>query len=75
MAKIGAVLGGIVLAIATWWICMYLLRLGWELTHIDAFGTVAFWLSHFSVLGWLFVIALAVGWSMLLLKVLPKHAT
>ena len=75
MAKIGAVLGGIVLAAATWWVCMYLLRLGWELSGLSAFGTIAFWLSPFSVVGWLFVIALAVGWVLLLLKVLPQHAT
>lgn len=75
MAKLGAILGGVVLAIATWWVLMYLLRLGWDLSGISAFGTVAVWLSHFSVFGWLFVIALAIGWSLLLLKVLAKHAT
>jgi len=74
MANLGAIFGGIVLAVATWWICMYLLRLGWE-SGISVFGTIAVYLSDLSVFGWLFVIALAFVWSAVLLKVSRKHAT
>ena len=75
MAKLSYVLGAIILAIGTWFACMYLLRVTWELTKVSAFGTVAVWLSHLSIFGWIFVLVLAFVWYKVLAFLFLKNAT
>jgi hypothetical protein len=66
-------LAAIPLGLGTWVLVLLLLRqlVDWRLP----FGDALFWLSHWTLVGWLFALALMVLWYKLLVRRFPQRPT
>jgi hypothetical protein len=62
MRRRAAIVVGILCGLGTWVVILVALRAAWSLTGFSAFGTIAVWISHLSIFGWLLAAGLMFGW-------------
>lgn len=68
MVRFIPIIAGAFCGLGTWILILVLLRTAWSLTGVSAFGTIAVWVSHMSIVGWVLAAALMFGWYKILSK-------
>ena len=63
-----AIVGGVVLGLATWGALNWLFRLIWQSPDHSMLAVIAFWLSNWTFVGWAFAALLMYLWYRVLMR-------
>ena len=78
MRRAVAIVGGVVLGLATWGALNWLFRLIWQSPDHSVLAVIAFWLSNGTFVGWAFAALLMYLWYRMLMRLshrIPAEVT